>query len=134
LALDYTHSMGIMHRDIKPQNIIINPKTEQLRVIDWGLAEFYFPGQDYSVRVASRIYKAPELLLNNTKYDYSMDIWAVGCILAELIFKKDGFFHGTDNFDQLVRIAKVLGTKEMEKYIERYSLDISEIPVGTIGK
>ena len=77
--------MGIMHRDIKPQNIIINPISMQIRVIDWGLADFYFPGREYSVKVASRVFKAPELLLNNRKYDYSMDIWSLGCIFAAIV-------------------------------------------------
>ena len=52
IALDYCHSMSIMHRDVKPQNIIINHKKKELRLIDWGLAEFYIPEQDYNVRVA----------------------------------------------------------------------------------
>lgn len=77
--------MGIIHRDLKPHNIIIKPSTMQLKIIDWGLAEFYFPGQEYSVRVASRFFKGPELLLNNTKYDYSLDIWSLGCILASIV-------------------------------------------------
>jgi casein kinase II subunit alpha len=78
--------MGIIHRDLKPHNIIIKPSTMQLKIIDWGLAEFYFPGQEFSVRVASRFFKGPELLLNNTKYDYSLDIWSLGCILASIVF------------------------------------------------
>lgn len=62
-TLDYTHSMGIIHRDIKPHNIMIDPEKKILKIIDWGLAEFYFPGKDYNVRVASRYFKSPELLL-----------------------------------------------------------------------
>lgn len=77
--------MGIMHRDIKPHNIIINPRSKTLRVIDWGLADFYFPNEVYSVRVASRYYKGPELLLNNPKYDYSLDLWSLGCLFGALV-------------------------------------------------
>ena len=58
-ALDFCHSRGIMHRDVKPQNIIVNPKKQVLKLIDWGLAEFYHMGQDYNVRVASRYFKGP---------------------------------------------------------------------------
>ena len=101
----------------------------QLRLIDWGLAEFYHAGRDYNVRVASRYFKGPELLVDNQVrvfvlsvlshtsqyYDYSLDMWSFGCVLASLvrhcvfamaldriaqIFRKEPFFHGHDNTDQ----------------------------------
>jgi casein kinase II subunit alpha len=53
-ALDYSHSQGIMHRDVKPHNVMIDHAARKLRLIDWGLAEFYHPGEEYNVRVASR--------------------------------------------------------------------------------
>ena len=81
-ALDHAHCQGIMHRDIKLKNLIIESDTKNVRLIDWGLGEFYYPKFDYSVKVGTRPYKSPELLLNNTKYDYSLDIWSVGCIFA----------------------------------------------------
>ncbi|KAH9361733.1 hypothetical protein HPB48_005114 [Haemaphysalis longicornis] len=61
-ALDYSHSMGIMHRDVKPHNVMIDHECRRLRLIDWGLAEFYHPGQEYNVRVASRYFKAYALV------------------------------------------------------------------------
>ena len=73
-ALDYSHSQGIMHRDIKPHNIMIDHSQRKLRVIDWGLAEFYFPHREYNVRVASRYYKGPELLVNDQLYNYALDM------------------------------------------------------------
>jgi len=84
-ALDYCHSMGIMHRDVKPHNIIIDHKKRELRLIDWGLAEFYLPSQEYNVRVASRYFKGPELLVDNLLYDYSLDIWSLGCMFAGMV-------------------------------------------------
>ena len=65
--------MGIMHRDVKPHNVMIDHQQRKLRLIDWGLAEFYHPGQDYNVRVASRYFKGPELLV-----DYQ--VWFIYCI------------------------------------------------------
>jgi len=116
LALDYSNSKGIMHRDIKPHNVVIDPARRALRVIDWGLAEFYTPGEAYNVRVASRHHKAPELLINYNHYDYSLDMWSLGCMFAGVIFGKEPFFVGSDNIDQLVKIADVLGTDDLYEY------------------
>lgn len=77
-----------MHRDIKPANVLIDHKQRQLKLIDWGLADFYFPHKEYPVRVATRFYKGPELLCDIRDYDYSLDIWGVGCMLAAFLFRK----------------------------------------------
>ncbi|KAI6222123.1 Casein kinase II subunit alpha [Aphelenchoides besseyi] len=123
-ALDFCHSMGIMHRDVKPHNVMIDHAKRQLRLIDWGLAEFYHPGQEYNVRVASRYFKGPELLVDYQFYDYALDLWSLGCMVASMIFRKEPFFHGHDNYDQLVKIAKVLGTDELFVYIDKYEIDL----------
>jgi casein kinase II subunit alpha len=123
-ALDYAHSQGIIHRDVKPLNIVINLKTKQLRLIDWGLADFYKPETEYNVRVASRYYKGPELLVEDKLYHYSLDVWSAGCTMANMIFRIDTFFKGSDNVDQLVQIVKVLGTDELHQYINRYGIKL----------
>uniref|UniRef100_A0A8C2H3H3 non-specific serine/threonine protein kinase n=1 Tax=Cyprinus carpio TaxID=7962 RepID=A0A8C2H3H3_CYPCA len=124
VALDFCHSMGIMHRDVKPHNIMIDHEHRKLRLIDWGLAEFYHPGQEYNIRVASRYFKGPELLIDYQMYDYSLDMWSLGCMLASMIFRKEPFFHGHDNYDQLVRIAKVLGTEDLYDCIDKYNIEL----------
>jgi casein kinase II subunit alpha len=74
-----------MHRDIKPQNIIVNHNSRVLKLIDWGLAEFYHIDRDYNVRVASRPFKGPELLVEDRFYDYSLDIWSLGAMFGGIV-------------------------------------------------
>ena len=123
-ALDYSHANGIMHRDVKPLNIIIDPASRDLRLIDWGLADFYKPGQEYNVRVASRYFKGPELLTDDKLYHYSLDIWSLGCTMAGVMFRHEPFFKGSDNYDQLVKIAKVMGTEDLLTYLKKYKLTL----------
>ncbi|KAG8249582.1 casein kinase II subunit alpha [Homalodisca vitripennis] len=132
-ALDFCHSMGIMHRDVKPHNVVIDHNMKKLRLIDWGLAEFYQPGQEYSVRVASRYFKGPELLVDYQTYDYSLDMWSFGCMVASMIFRREPFFHGRDNNDQLVRIAKVLGTDDLYRYLKKYNMHLEPKNIDLLG-
>jgi len=133
-ALDYAHSNGIMHRDVKPHNVMIDHSKRKLRLIDWGLAEFYHAGQEYNVRVASRYFKGPELLVDLQDYDYSLDLWSLGCMFAGMIFRKEPFFHGANNQDQLVKIAKVLGTDELYAYLDKYGITLEAHFISMIGK
>ena len=88
-----------MHRDVKPGNIIIDPATQKIEIIDWGLAEFYIKDEEFNTRVSSRPYKSPELLINYKKYDFGIDIWSLGCVMGAIIFKRDHLFLGKDNRD-----------------------------------
>jgi len=132
-ALDFCHSNGIIHRDVKPHNVMIDRQKRILRLIDWGLAEFYHPDQDYNVRVASRFFKGPELLVDMQDYDYSLDLWSFGCMLAAIIFKREPFFHGADNQDQLVKIAAVLGTTELYAFLDKYGISLDSQHQKSIG-
>ena len=116
-GLDFCHSMGVVHRDIKPHNVMIDHDQRQLRIIDWGLAEFFIPEKPYNVRVASRYYKGPELLVDDFYYNYSLDIWSLGCTMANMMFQKDPLFKGSDNDDQLVKIAMFMGMDGLREYV-----------------
>lgn len=133
-ALLYCHSKGIMHRDVKPHNVMIDHSRRTLRLIDWGLAEFYHPEKEYNVRVASRYFKGPELLIDLQDYDYSLDMWSLGCMFAGMIFRKEPFFNGQDNYDQLVKISRVLGTDELYTYLSRYGIELDPQLESMLGR
>ena len=126
-TLEYAHSRGIMHRDIKPQNVLMDMKSNQVKIIDWGHGAYYFPGKEYDVKVASMPYKGPELLLNYKMHDYSLDIWSTGCLFGALLFRKMPFFRGEDLTSQLNAIAKILGTTKLKQYADKYKefMDVS---------
>ncbi|CAG2114559.1 unnamed protein product [Medioppia subpectinata] len=119
-AIDFCHKNEVIHRDIKPSNVMIDRTMKTLRLIDWGLADTYTDGRIYPVTVASRFYKPPELLLGFSKYDYSLDMWSFGCVAAGLLFKREPFFNGLDNSDQLKKIVCVLGTDCLKEYVQKY--------------
>lgn len=109
------HSQFVMHRDLKPQNILITPYG-QLKIADFGLArETGFSMRTYSVDVVTLWYRPPDVLLGNTKYSYSIDIWSAGCIVAEL-FRGKPLFPGSSSDDQLTRIFTLLGTPTVSSW------------------
>ena len=77
------------------------------------------------MRVASRFYKSPELLFEDTHYHYSLDIWSAGCTMAELLFGNGPLFVGKDNLDQLVQIAKILGSKGIVQTMKKYQIELN---------
>lgn len=74
--------------------------------------------------MASRYFKGPELLVDFQEYDYSLDMWSLGAMFASMIFRKEPFFHGNSNTDQLVKIAKVLGTEDLFDYLDKYDIEL----------
>ncbi|KAI8826598.1 casein kinase 2, alpha polypeptide [Fimicolochytrium jonesii] len=122
MALQYAHSKGIIHRDVKPQNIMIDQEKGELRLIDWGVAEVYVPDQDFTVHVGTGYYKPPEILLGQRRYDYSFDMWSVGCVLAAMVFQVEVFFKGTDDVDQLATIVELLGGADLRAYASKSNI------------
>eukprot|EP00045_Choanoeca_perplexa_P010519 m.107157 g.107157 ORF g.107157 m.107157 type:complete len:309 (+) comp15305_c0_seq19:170-1096(+) len=109
-GLAYCHKMRVLHRDLKPQNLLINKKG-QLKLADFGLARPYgIPIKSYSHEVVTLWYRAPDVLLGATDYNTSIDMWSAGCILAEMSNGGKPLFAGSSITDQLDLMFRVLGT------------------------
>ncbi|KAH8922835.1 putative glycogen synthase kinase 3 alpha [Atractiella rhizophila] len=123
-SLAYIHSVGICHRDIKPQNLLLNPSTGVLKLCDFGSAKILIEGEPNVSYICSRYYRAPELIFGATNYttnigkkvliDECADIWSTGCVMAELMLGQP-LFPGESGIDQLVEIIKILGTPSREQ-------------------
>lgn len=114
LGIEYLHENGILHRDIKGSNILIDNKG-QLRITDFGLARKVKPEHDYTNRVITLWYRPPELLLGSTKYGPEVDMWGCGCVLVEL-FNKSAIFQGQNELEQLDSILKIMGTPTIQQW------------------
>ena len=108
-SLAYIHSLGICHRDIKPQNLLVNPETYVLKLCDFGSAKILVRGEPNVSYICSRYYRAPELIFGATDYSCCIDVWSAGCVLAELLLGVP-LFPGESGVDQLVEIIKVTST------------------------
>jgi len=113
-SLAYIHSLGVCHRDIKPQNLLVHPESHLLKLCDFGSAKILVKGEPNVSYICSRYYRAPELIFGATDYTCCIDVWSVGCVLAELLLGVP-LFPGESGVDQLVEIIKVLGTPTLEE-------------------
>ena len=122
-GIKYLHSFNIMHRDLKPENILMKLNNNLIKLADFGTAKEVPQYKDNSLTdyVCTRWYRAPECTLKSNNYDEKIDIWAIGCIMAELYTLKP-IFPGIDEFDQLNRIIKVTGTPEFNDWPEGFAL------------
>merc|ERR1719436_1938064 len=109
-ALAHLHASGVVHRDIKPQNLLVDASRGHLaKLCDFGSAARLGSGKPALVAyICSRYYRAPELIFGATNYTTAVDLWSIGCVLAEMLRGRP-LFPGTNGVDQLVEIVKVLG-------------------------
>lgn len=108
-GIAFCHENRVLHRDLKPQNLLINNKG-QLKLADFGLARaFGIPVNTFSNEVVTLWYRAPDVLLGSRTYNTSIDIWSAGCIMAEMYTGRP-LFPGTANEDQLQKIFRLMGT------------------------
>lgn len=113
-GLNYVHTSGVCHRDIKPQNVLIDPKKRSLKICDFGSAKKLEPGQPNIAYICSRYYRAPELIFGAEEYTTAIDIWSAGCVVAELALGVP-IFAGKTMIKQLAEIMKILGTPKKDE-------------------
>ncbi|XP_052068902.1 cyclin-dependent kinase-like 4 isoform X16 [Mytilus californianus] len=107
-GVEFCHVHNIIHRDVKPENILVS-KSGVVKLCDFGFARTLAqPGESYTDYVATRWYRAPELLVGDTKYGKAVDIWAIGCLLSEML-TGEPLFPGDSDIDQLYHIVKCFG-------------------------
>jgi glycogen synthase kinase 3 beta len=114
-ALAYLHSKSICHRDIKPSNVLIDPASGDLQLCDFGSAKV-ITGNEVSVSyIATRSYRAPELLFKSSRYGPPVDIWAAGCVIAEMVLRGCALFLGDSNEHMIKMIANAIGSPTAEE-------------------
>lgn len=125
-GLSFIHSCKILHRDLKPQNILVNLKNEA-KIADFGLARtFSNELRPYSQEVVTLWYRAPELLIGQAEYSCEIDIWSIGCILFEIITGKV-LFKSSCPRSQLIVILQLMGTPTVEELPQMRQLTLDPV-------
>ncbi|KAJ6493672.1 kinase-like protein [Mycena vitilis] len=119
-GMKFVHSASVIHRDLKPGNLLVNADCE-LKICDFGLSRGFENASHLTEYVATRWYRAPEIMLGFREYDTAIDVWSIGCILAELLSSQP-LFKGKDYVDQLKKILDVLGSPE-ETVLQKIASD-----------
>lgn len=113
-GLEFLHCHRMVHRDLKPQNVLVNTKLHVLKLADFGLGRFYdIPLKPYTHEVVTLWYRAPEVLLGQMRYGTPIDVWSLGCIVAEMA-TATALFPGDSEIDTIFKIFRLLGTPTNE--------------------
>eukprot|EP01126_Amoeba_proteus_P040614 TRINITY_DN4338_c0_g4_i1.p1 TRINITY_DN4338_c0_g4~~TRINITY_DN4338_c0_g4_i1.p1 ORF type:complete len:261 (+),score=16.56 TRINITY_DN4338_c0_g4_i1:657-1439(+) len=113
-GVKYLHDTSIIHRDLKTENLLVD-MSGHLKICDYGLARLYTDRKAYTPVVVTLWYRSPELLLGPVEYSSEVDLWSVGCILAELILAFV-LFNGNNEVEQIDKIFQLLGTPDEETW------------------
>ncbi|XP_051186079.1 cyclin-dependent kinase B1-1 [Lolium perenne] len=112
----HCHAHGVLHRDLKPQNLLVDKEKGLLKIADLGLSRaFTVPMKSYTHEIVTLWYRAPEVLLGATHYSTGVDIWSIGCIFAEMV-RRQALFPGDSELQQLLHIFRLLGTPTEEQW------------------
>mmetsp|Transcript_12080 Transcript_12080/g.21851 ORF Transcript_12080/g.21851 Transcript_12080/m.21851 type:complete len:233 (-) Transcript_12080:1514-2212(-) len=136
-GIAYSHSHRVLHRDLKPQNLLVDGHGV-LKLADFGLARaFGIPVRHYTHDVVTLWYRAPEILLGAKKYSTPVDVWSIGCIFAEMVIRQP-LFPGDSEIDQLYRIFRALGTPTQETWagvceLPDYKTTFPNWPTNPVG-
>ena len=127
-GVDYIHKSKVLHRDLKPQNLLIN-KDNIMKIGDFGLARGYgIPVKNYTHEVVTLWYRPPDVLLGNKTYGTTVDMWSIGCIFSEMVTGKP-LFPGNSETDQLKKIFSIMGTPT-----ENFASSLTELPEWGVGE
>ncbi|KAH0791423.1 CMGC family protein kinase [Histomonas meleagridis] len=125
-GLEYAHSHGIIHRDIKPANIGIDLKRRTLKILDWGLAEFYVPGKRINPHAGTRAYLSPEQMIGYPYLDYAVDIWAAGLVFSIMLFNRIIIEPKKNAYEQLINMGCFIGGKKVVSLVADFELPIDK--------
>ncbi|XP_030521672.1 cell division control protein 2 homolog [Rhodamnia argentea] len=115
-GISYCHSHRVLHRDLKPQNLLLDRRTNSLKLADFGLARaFGIPVRTFTHEVVTLWYRAPEILLGSRHYSTPVDMWSVGCIFAEMVNRRP-LFPGDSEIDELFKIFRIMGTPNEDSW------------------
>ena len=119
-GLAFMHKYGFFHRDIKPENILL--LDDKVKIADFGLAREIRTLPPYTEYVSTRYYRAPECILKSTNYNSPIDIWALGCVMAEMYLHPQPLFYGANEKEVLYRICSILGSPDQDTWTEGMQL------------
>lgn len=127
-GVNYLHMQSVAHRDLKPSNILVNPESSAIKIADFGSASPIQSSEQHVAYICTRQYRAPELILGNSRYTCKVDTWAAGLILCELYLQKP-IFNGESNLGQLTEVIRIMGAPT-----KRQTLKLQPKLVGALPK